>query len=72
MKKKKETASMDDLISISQAARERGVTHGAIQDLIARGRLSVVEIAGRRLLRLGDVKNFKPAAPAGRGRKAGK
>ncbi len=67
MKKKEK---MDDLISISEAARIRGVTHGAIQDLIARDRLSVVEVAGRRLLRRSDVVNFKPAAPMGRGRKA--
>ncbi len=68
---KKQKGSMDDLISINEAARLRGVTHSAIQDLIRRDRLSVVEVAGRRLLKRGDVVSFKPAAPGGRGRKAG-
>ena len=62
---------MDDLISISEAARIRGVSHVAIQNLIKRGRLSTVEVAGRRLLRRGDVEGFKPESPRGRGRKAG-
>lgn len=58
--KKKEKESMDDLISISEAARIRGVTHGAIQDLIARDKLTPVVVAGRRLLRRGEVKGYKP------------
>ena len=71
-KAKAKESSMDDLISISEAARIRGVTHGAIQVLISRNRLSVVEVAGRRLLKRGDVESFKPELPRGRGRKAGK
>jgi excisionase family DNA binding protein len=69
MKKNRSDKTVDDLISISEAARLRDVTHGAIQDLIARGKLSVVVIAGRRLLRRSDVENFEPGTP---GRKQGK
>jgi hypothetical protein len=58
-----------ELISISQAARLRGVSPQAIDDLIKRGRLAVIEVAGRRLLRRPDVECFRPEA-GGRGRKA--
>jgi excisionase family DNA binding protein len=57
MTKKK---SSDDLISIAEAARVRGVTHGAIRDLIGRGRLAVVEIGGRRFVSRAEVRAFKP------------
>jgi excisionase family DNA binding protein len=60
---------MGELISISQAARLRGVSPQAIDDLIRRGRLSAVEIAGRRLLLRRDVEGFKPEV-GGRGRRA--
>jgi excisionase family DNA binding protein len=61
---------LTDLISLTQAANLRGVSMQAIQDLIRRGRLEAVEVAGRRLLRRSDVVNFKPEV-GGRGRKAG-
>lgn len=64
------SASMDDLISISEAARLRQVSHAAIQDLIKRKRLFPVEVGGRRFLRRGDVRSFK-AEKGGRGRRAG-
>lgn len=51
---------LSELISISEAAKIRGVTHGAIQDLIRRGKLSAVEIGGRRLLNRSEVETFKP------------
>jgi hypothetical protein len=69
-KKTQRETSMDDLVSISEAARLRGVTHAAIQDLIARDRLSVIEVAGRRLLKRADVVGFEPQPPRGKGRKA--
>lgn len=53
--------STDDLISIADAARLRGVTHGAIRDLIDRGRLSAIEIAGRRLVSRAEVETFEPS-----------
>jgi excisionase family DNA binding protein len=56
------TAKTDiaDLISISEAARLRGVSHAAIQDLLMRGKLSAVEVAGRRLLSRAEVASFQP------------
>lgn len=62
---------MSDLISLTEAARLRGVSVQAIQDLISRGRLEAVEVAGRRLLRRSDVVSFRRAHKGGRGRKAG-
>jgi len=68
--KKRKADSMQDLVSISEAARLRGVSPQAIDDLLARGRLASVEVAGRRLLLRSDVMNFKPST-GGRGRRAG-
>jgi hypothetical protein len=50
---------LEDLISQAEAARLRSVTPVAIVDLIRRGRLQTVEIAGRKLLKRSDVLNFK-------------
>jgi excisionase family DNA binding protein len=69
-KKILEGSQMNDLISIAEAARLRGVTHAAVQNLINRGRLQAHVVAGRRLLRRGDVEAFTPEV-GGRGRKAG-
>jgi excisionase family DNA binding protein len=60
---------LDDLISIAEAARVRGVTHGAIRDLISRGRLQAVEVGGRRFVSRSEVKAFR-SEKGGRGRKA--
>jgi excisionase family DNA binding protein len=65
---KKKGSKMDDLISIAEAARLRGVTHGAIRNLIDRKRLPVQEIAGRRVVHRADVLAFNPEK-GGRGRK---
>ena len=62
---KKNEESFNDLISISEAARLRGVSHAAIQNLIRRGKLSSVEIGGRRFLRRTEVDAYKPE-PIGR------
>lgn len=48
------------MISISEAARIREVSHTAIQDLIKRGKLSAEEIGGRKYLSRQEVENFKP------------
>lgn len=63
-------ADLSELISISEAAKIRGVTHGAIQDLIKRGKLSAVEIGGRRYLNKSEVVKFKPKS-VGRPKKKG-
>lgn len=52
---------MSDLISIADAARLRGVTHGAIRDLLDRGRLSAVEVGGRRFVSRAEVEAYEPA-----------
>jgi excisionase family DNA binding protein len=59
----------NDLISISEAARTRNVSHTAIQDLIRRGKLSSIKIGGRQFLKRSDVENFQPE-PLGRPPKA--
>lgn len=53
--------AVDDLISVADAARLRGVTHGAIRDLIDRGRLSAVEVGGRRFVSRSEVRAFEPS-----------
>jgi excisionase family DNA binding protein len=65
--------SLSDLISISEAARVREVSHTAIQDLIKRGKLSSVEIGGRRFVSRSEVESYVPE-PIGRPstKKAGK
>lgn len=60
-----------DLITQSEAARLREVSPEAIAGLIRRGRLSVVEVGGRKFLRRSEVVNFE-ALPGGRpAKKAG-
>lgn len=50
---------MNDLISQTEAARLRGVSRAAISDLVRRGRLRSVEIAGRQLVYRSDVESFE-------------
>lgn len=57
---------MDDLISQSEAARLRGVTKQAIANLVKRGRLRVVEIAGRALVYRSEVESFIAQPKTGR------
>lgn len=68
--KQRKAANTDDLISIADAARLRGVSHSAMRGLMDRGRLHVQTIAGRRFLLRNDVLSFEPER-GGRGRKAG-
>jgi hypothetical protein len=49
-----------DLITQSEAAKLREVSPEAIADLIKRGRLSVMEVGGKKFLRRTEVVNFKP------------
>ena len=55
-----EQPDIKDMISISDAAQIRGVSHGAIQDLIKRKRLASFDIGGRRLLSRKEVESFQP------------
>ncbi|HKP87036.1 MAG TPA: helix-turn-helix domain-containing protein [Blastocatellia bacterium] len=50
----------DDLLTVAQAAELRSVTRQAINHLIREGKLSVVEIAGRRFVKRSDVMSFEP------------
>jgi IS30 family transposase len=68
-KKRKKIEDLSELVSISEAARLRGVSPQAIDRLLMRGRLEAVVISGRRFLHRSDVVNFKPEA-GGRGHKA--
>ena len=56
---------LDDLITQAEAARLRGVTREAVYDLVARGRLSAVEIGGKKFVRRSEVEGFE-MLPAGR------
>ncbi len=51
-------SDLDNLITQAEAARLRGVSREAISDLVARGRLQSVEVAGTRLVRRSEVENF--------------
>ena len=57
-----------DWISQAEAARIRGVSRQAIARLVKKGRLRVLRVAGKVLLRRSDVKNFEREEP-GRPRK---
>jgi hypothetical protein len=56
---KKKTDELEELISQADAAKLRGVSRASISELIARGRLVPVTVAGRKLLRRSDVLNFQ-------------
>ncbi len=61
-----------DLITVTEAARLREVSHQAILNLVARGRLNAIELGGHKFLRRSEVVNFE-ALPGGRpAKKAGK
>lgn len=52
---------LKNLISQKEAAELRGVSLSAISDLIKRGKLTPVEVGGRKFLRRIDVVNYEPA-----------
>jgi hypothetical protein len=57
-----------ELASIKQAAEMRRVSTQAIQDLMKRGRFTVIEVGGRKFLLRKEVEAFEPL-PVGRPRK---
>ena len=59
---------MADLISQAEAARLRGVTRAAIQDLVRRGRIRSVNVGGRALVYRSEITNYEQGEP-GRPRK---
>jgi excisionase family DNA binding protein len=64
----KKVDEMSDLISQAEAARLRGVSRAAIADLIKRGKLRSVSVAGRALVYRSDIINYEQGEP-GRPRK---
>jgi excisionase family DNA binding protein len=56
---------LDEWISQAEAARVRRVSRQAIALLVKRGRLNVLKIGGRVLVRRKEVEEFTPE-PAGR------
>jgi hypothetical protein len=61
------TKSIDpsELLTVTQAADERGTTRQAVNHLIRQGRLETVEIAGKRFISRSVLASFKPE-PGGR------
>lgn len=53
----------DDWISQAEAARVRSVSRQAIALLVKRGRLPVLKIGGRVLVRRKEVEKFMPERP---------
>ena len=54
---------MGDLISQAEAARLRGVTRAAIQDLVRRGRIRSVEVGGRSLVYRSEIISYEQGKP---------
>ncbi len=56
---------LDEMMTVAEAARLRGVTRSAIWDLIRRRRLRVEMVYGRAFVYRAEVENFEPliAAP---------
>ena len=55
----------DELLTVSQAADERGTTRQAINYLVRQGKLETVEIAGRRFITRRALAQYVPD-PGGR------
>ena len=66
MKKKVENKleqAMEDFVTVSEAAKLRGVTRAAIHALVKRGRLRSVDMFGRVLLYRNEVLSFEKDKP---------
>lgn len=61
--------ALHEWVSQSEAARIRGTSRQAIARLVERGRLTTVEVGGRKLVKRSEVMAFDPL-PRGRRRKA--
>jgi excisionase family DNA binding protein len=65
MKKKTENnqGGLDDLITVTDAAKLRGISRQAIHALVERGRLRSVNMFGRVLLYRSEVESFEKEKP---------
>lgn len=61
----KKTFDPQDWISMTEAARLRGVSRNAIVNLVGRNKLNSYEIGGRKLVNKSEVLAFQPM-PIGR------
>jgi len=52
----------DELLTVAQAAAERGTTRQAINYLIRQGKLEIVDIAGKRFISRQTLAAFKPGS----------
>jgi|GEM_PF-2231583 len=69
--KRNVTINPKDWITLTTAAKMRGVTRQAISRLVQRGNLSVVEIDGQRFVKRSEVAKYKPGI-GGRPKRAAK
>ncbi|NJN21381.1 MAG: helix-turn-helix domain-containing protein [Leptolyngbya sp. RL_3_1] len=53
----------EDWVSQAEAARIRGVSRQAINRLIQRGKLSVLEVGGYVFVSRSEIENFQPGEP---------
>ena len=53
----------NEWVSQAEAARIRGVSRQAIAQLIKKGRLQVLRIAGKVLLKRAEIESFVPDQP---------
>ena len=60
---KKEARGIEDLITVTEAAKLRGISRQAIHALIQRGRLRSVEMFGRVLVYRSEVESFEKETP---------
>ncbi len=61
------TADLAEWISLSEAARLRGVSRQAISKLVKQGRLRTLNAGGRPLVYKADVNSFRPLPPGRKG-----
>jgi hypothetical protein len=59
----KQTFDPRQWMSQSEAAKARKVSRQAIAKLVAKGRFTTLEIAGKTLLKRSEVESFKPQRP---------
>ena len=59
----------DELLSVAQVAEIRGTSRIAVHDLISRGRLEAVTIAGRKFVSRAELEAFERQSPPGRPKK---
>lgn len=60
----------NDLLTVTQAAKKRGVTRQAISHLIRQGKLPFVEIAGKKFISCKELNEYEPDV-GGRPKKSG-